>query len=692
MSSDPRINILLVDDVPGKLLALEAVLEDLGQRLVSVTSGREALRRLLHEDFAVILLDVSMPDMDGFETAALIRQRRRSEHTPILFITAQADETHARQGYSLGAVDYILAPVIPEVLRAKVSVFVELYRMQEQVRQQAEERIALAEEQALRMAAEKANRSKNEFVANISHELRTPMGAILGMTELALDEPVSPTVRDYLQVAHDAGKLLLGLLNEILDVSRLESGKFSLESSAFRLQPVLEETLKTLAPRAYEKGLEIVGEFPVDLPDAVQGDSLRIRQVLMNLVGNAIKFTREGEVSLRLSVQTETPEELTYLGSVSDTGIGIAAEDCERIFAPFTQADSSTSRKFGGTGLGLAIASDLVQMMGGRLWVESRVGSGSTFFFTVRLKRSAAAVAAEESASTAPLSAETLRGTTVLIADPNPAMRRMLNATLTAWSLRPLVARDAKEAFELIESREGGPSPVRVLLVDTHFPGVNGSSFADSLTQHPGLSARTILMTRPAERHQLTRRETPGPALVSLDKPILNHDLLRALCQVCGSSTPARVDGKAASSPLENADPRRSLKVLVADDTPANQTMVRRMLEKRGHRVSVARDGVEAVDLAGRDRFDVILMDVQMPHMDGFKATSLIRSREAADGPRLTIIALTAHAMQGDQERCLAAGMDGYVAKPIDSQTLIATVEAKAVRPVAPSDPLASSA
>jgi CheY-like chemotaxis protein len=688
MSSDPRINILLVDDVPGKLLALEAVLEDLGQRLVSVTSGREALRRLLHEDFAVILLDVSMPDMDGFETAALIRQRRRSEHTPILFITAQADETHARQGYSLGAVDYILAPVIPEVLRAKVSVFVELYRMQEQVRQQAEERIALAEEQALRMAAEKANRSKNEFVANISHELRTPMGAILGMTELALDEPVSPTVRDYLQVAHDAGKLLLGLLNEILDVSRLESGKFSLESSAFRLQPILEETLKTLAPRAYEKGLEIVGEFPVDLPDAVQGDSLRIRQVLMNLVGNAIKFTREGEVSLRLSVQTETPEELTYLGSVSDTGIGIAPEDCERIFAPFTQADSSTSRKFGGTGLGLAIASDLVQMMGGRLWVESRIGSGSTFFFTMRLKRSAAALVAQGSEATA----ATLRGTTVLIADPNPAMRRMLSATLTAWSLQPLVARDAKDAFELIESREGGPSPVRVLLVDTHFPGVNGSSFADSLPQNPALASRTVLMTRPAERHQITRRETSGPALVILDKPILNHELMRALCLVCGTAAPQRVEGKAASTPLANSEPRRSLRVLVADDTPANQMLVRRILEKRGHRVTIARDGLEAVEIAGRDRFDVVLMDVQMPHLDGFKATSTIRSRESPDSPRLPIIALTAHAMQGDQERCLAAGMDGYVAKPIDSRTLIAAVEEKAVRPVAPSDPLVSSA
>ena len=691
MSSDPRINILLVDDVPGKLLALEAVLEDLGQRLVSVTSGREALRRLLHEDFAVILLDVSMPDMDGFETAALIRQRKRSEHTPILFITAQADETHARQGYSLGAVDYILAPVIPEVLRAKVSVFVELYRMQEQVRKQAEERIALAEEQALRMAAEKANRSKNEFVANISHELRTPMGAILGMTELALEEPISPTVRDYLQVAHDAGKLLLGLLNEILDVSRLESGKFSLESAAFRLRPVLEATLKTLAPRAYEKGLEIVGEFPVDLPDAVLGDSLRIRQVLMNLVGNAIKFTREGEVALRLSVQTETPEELTYLGSVSDTGIGIAPEDCERIFAPFTQADSSTSRKFGGTGLGLAIASDLVQMMGGKLWVESRVGSGSTFFFTMRLKRSAAPdVAASEAAT--PIAAEGLRGASVLIADPNPAMRRMLSATLTSWSLQPVIARDAREALDTIESREWSAHPIRALLVDTHFPGVNGANFADMILQKSSLASRTLLLTRPVERHQLTRRETPGPAVVLLDKPVLQHELLRCLRQVCGVATPPRVEGKSASKPPASSEPRRPLKVLVADDTPANQIMVRRILEKRGHRVTVARDGLEAVELAGRDRFDVVLMDVQMPHMDGFKATSTIRSRESSEGPRLAIIALTAHAMQGDQERCLAAGMDGYVAKPIDSQALIAAVEDWGTRHPAAIDPLASSA
>jgi signal transduction histidine kinase len=551
MPVDDKINILVVDDVPEKLVSLEVILQDLGQNVVTVPSGREALRRLLHEDFAVILLDVNMPGMDGFETAALIRQRKRSEHTPIIFLTAFSDETHVSEGYSLGAVDYILTPVVPEVLRAKVAVFVDLYRKNIEVRRQADQRVALAEEQAARIAAEKANRAKSEFLANISHELRTPMNAIIGMTDLALSEELPASVREYLQTARDSADILLALLNEILDFSKLEVGKFVLEPVPFSLRATIDETLKVLRVRAREKGLQLICDIDPEIPDRLVSDPLRIRQVLMNLLGNGVKFTDRGNVSLQVRLQSRTADEANLHFAIADTGIGISAADQERIFAPFTQVDSSMTRRYGGTGLGLAIASDLITLMGGRLAVESQLGQGSTFHFSLDLKL-----------------------------DRN------------------------------FRSAEPQPAPQKV-------------------SAPPG-----------SDRFP---REAPAAGL------------------------PIRAIGDLAGIPR--------LRVLLAEDTPANQKLIQRILTKRGHQIQVAKNGQEAVDLLERQSFDVVLMDVQMPVMDGFQATAAIRASQSAEGARVPIIAMTAHAMQGDRERCLAAGMDAYLAKPIDSGRLIDLVE-----------------
>ncbi len=531
MSKESNINILIVDDIPGKLLALEAVLDELGQNIICADSGCEALRQILQHEFAVILLDVSMPTLDGFETAAIIRQRKKTEHVPIIFITAHADETRAWEGYSLGAVDFIMAPVNPVVLKAKVSVFVELFRMRQQVELQAEQRVALAQEQALRMSAERANQAKGEFLANISHELRTPMNAIIGMTDLALGENISPVAEDYLRTARDSALVLLRLLNEILDISRLEAGKFSLQEQPFQLRPILEETLKTLTLQASEKGLEVLCEYPPNMPDRLIGDSLRIRQILTNLLGNALKFTHRGTISLRVQVATESDTEVAFLFSISDTGIGISKEYQKTIFAPFTQADSSTTRNYGGTGLGLAIVSDLVAMMGGRIWVESRISEGSTFHFTLRLPRDRSLIAGNKCSLSIDSSATTQR--------------------------------------------------------------------------------------------------------TSLKK----------------------------------------LNILVAEDTRANQKLIHIILAKQGHAIMIAANGQEALDLLDVQEFDLILMDVQMPLMDGFQATMEIRKRELIGGARLPIVAMTAHAMRGDRERCLAMGMDAYISKPIDSAELIKVIE-----------------
>jgi signal transduction histidine kinase len=343
-----KAKILVVDDVPGKLLAIGAVLESLHQVVVSVSSGAEALRRLLVDDFAVILLDVNMPGLDGFETAELIRQRQRTESTPIIFLTAFADDTFAERGYSLGAVDYILTPAAPEVLRAKVSVFVDLFHKTEQIRRQADQRVLLAQEHAARVAAERASLSKSQFLTNISHELRTPMTAIIGMTDLALSEELSPVVREYLGAVTTNAHLLLELLNEILDLSKLEAGTLSLDASPLHLRQIVDELSHTFGHRAHEKGLEFRSRVEDSVPNHLIGDSLRLRQVLINLLNNAIKFTEHGRVSLDVQLESSCEQEAWLRFTVKDTGIGISADDQDRIFAPFTQVDATTSRKHEG--------------------------------------------------------------------------------------------------------------------------------------------------------------------------------------------------------------------------------------------------------------------------------------------------------------------------------------------------------
>jgi two-component system, sensor histidine kinase len=539
MDSREKVKILLVDDVPDKLLALEVVLQELGETVVAVNSGGEALRRLLNEDFAVILLDVNMPGMDGFETAALIRQRKQSEHTPIIFLTAFADDTHANRGYSLGAVDYILTPVVPEVLRSKVAVFVDLYRLTQQVKRQAEERIALAHEHAMRVAAEKANVAKNEFLANVSHELRTPMNAIIGMTDLSLSETLSPLVREYLTTVQSSAHVLLELLNEILDLSKIEAGKFTLQNVPFRLHELVNDVVRIYNFRAADKSLELRCRISEFTPNELLGDPLRLRQILLNLLSNALKFTDQGHVAIELTAGNITPKDVRLQFSIADTGIGISAADQQRIFAPFTQVDPSSTRRYGGTGLGLAIASDLIRAMGGELSVRSELGAGSTFNFNILLQRNTES--------------------------------------------RPTFSTSEPAAAQLSSAKSEKASPLR---------------------------------TQSAEK----------------------------------------------------------LTILVAEDVAANQMLIRHALGRRGHTINIANDGREAVEQASNAKFDVILMDVQMPGIDGFQATAAIRA--LPEGAQVPIIALTAHAMPGDRERCLSAGMNDYLAKPLDVQQLVEMVEA----------------
>lgn len=805
MSDAKTINILAVDDRAENLLAIESILEADEVNIVRANSGNEALSLMFDYDFALVLLDVQMPGMDGFEAATLMRGSEKTRHIPIIFITAiNKEKQHIFKGYDAGAVDYIFKPFDAGILRSKVNVFIDLYRQRntlEELTRKLEqtiseliasrEQLKLSEEkyrdifenanegifilkekkiifynpktceilcgnscnlfnrsfidfihpqfrkalledhfykventlhdrktttkivtgsdtikwieintvsigwdggQALlnfisdvskrkqaeeeikqaRKLAEQASRTKSEFLANMSHEIRTPLNGIIGMTELALMGQLDADQRERIEAVKFSGESLLDIINDILDLSKIEARKLELDAITFSLRGVIEKVMRPLSTKTARKNLELILDIDQQVHDNYIGDPVRLRQILFNLLGNAIKFTEQGEVRLEVRTMEQQDEEATLHFAIHDTGIGIAGDKLDNLFKSFSQADSTTSRKFGGTGLGLAISRSLVEMMNGHIDVSSQPGKGSTFSFVIRLLKTEPARFSSNKVLPA------LRQKKILVVDDNHTNRKILSGLLRHLGIQCELATKGMMAYDLLRQRQQTDAPFDIMLLDYHMPDLDGLQLLKKLragnTEFP--MPKIVLLSSDDVTLSRSNLSMAGVERV-LIKPIFNNDLIRILNELTDTYGTAKVE---PVNPVGHLSLPKELKILLVEDNLINQKLACGLLTNLGFEVTLANHGGEAVALLKEKTFDLIFMDIQMPEMDGFEATSIIRSTEKESGRHTPIVAMTAHAMKGDREKCIDAGMDEYITKPISMKSVTEVIIKLAIK------------
>lgn len=803
MMTNKKPSILLVDDRVENLIALESILDDLDVETVKATSGNEALGCLLERDYALVLMDVQMPDMDGFETAELMRGSDRTRKIPIIFVTAiNKDRRYVFKGYESGAVDYLFKPLDPDILRSKVNVFIELYRQRnilsditlklentisELIRskellaqsekkyadifENANEAIFVVQDEKIcfyngklkemaagdlvsleggffdryihpedrkmakenyfrrlkydsvdkvfeyraikgngeviwvevnavviewegepatlnfvsdittrkqagfemeqaRVAAEQANRTKSEFLANMSHEIRTPLNGIIGMAELALIDELSEEQKDRVSSIKSSGESLLDILNEILDISKIEADRMELESIPFSIYEVVEKVIKPLAVKANQKKIELLQWVDFDLPDMVMGDPVRLRQILFNLIGNAIKFTNQGEVELKISKKYLRNGKVGIDFRVVDTGIGIPEERIENLFEPFSQGDSSTTRHYGGTGLGLPISRKLVRMMGGELNVFSVKHEGSVFSFGIEL------LVSKEQNRPDDIDFGKYTDTKILVVDDNKTNCEILKGILIHWGFQPVVIQDGALTIDFLQQQK-----FDILLLDNQMPGVSGFDVIKKMQYEVVEAHRPRIIFLSSDDTSENRGKLRNAGICKyIVKPVFQKDLEKNIWHCIVRNNGVSTEGepekvvkikKEAVFHNEIGKNGRALKVLLVEDNLINQKLAMGFMRLNNWNVIVANNGLEATEIVQHQKFDIIFMDIQMPKMDGFEATRVIRTQEKDQEDVTPIVAMTAQAMKGDRERCLDNGMDEYITKPINSNKLI---------------------
>lgn len=672
MKDKSKFNVLIVDDRPENLLTLEGILESEALNILKANSGNEALSIMLEHNIALVLMDVQMPGMDGFEVAEIMRSSERTKYIPIIFVTAISKQRqHIFKGYESGAVDYLYKPLDLEILQSKIKAFIDFFQHKNALEETTRKLEKTVNElNKAKQIAEEATNAKSTFLATMSHEIRTPLNGIIGLAELGMmDEGITETQRERLLDIRNSGESLLEIINEILDISKIEADKLELEEIEFSLREVIEKIVNLLSVKVFQEKLEFVCEISPELPDVLVGDPLRLRQILINLLSNAVKFTEEGTVSIHVKLLELIEEQVSIEFSIEDTGIGIPKEKIGRLFQSYTQVDSSTTRTHGGTGLGLTISQRLVNLMGGVIRVDSSLGEGSRFYFKLNM------VCGEQ--KVAPWKINLNKPTSefkVLIIDDHPKSTEVISNIFKAWGIRYGSANDCPSCIELLENES-----FDLILIDYYLKSMNGIEVAEQIKQKlTGKNIPEIILLAPSKGNIDVLKLKKGKKYEFLTKPLMQNDLKKFLMQRFGNSeiiaTPQAVEE------TKNTDSVRRLNILLAEDQIINRKIVIQLLEKKGWNVKAVENGRLAFEMASSQRFDLILMDVQMPEMDGYDATRNIRIAEKDKNYHTPIVAMTAHAMKGDREKCLAAGMDYYITKPVNPSELYETIEKLTLR------------